>query len=113
MDAQPDRLTEQVGRATQRLIQLRARQMLRDLRKTAREKALSRAADTRHRQELGGAVLAAHMDDWTPPEIVGLLLDGKDRVGHSTTMRLGIRKRGEAYLGLTNSFDVERPPMLH
>ncbi|TDR40481.1 hypothetical protein DFR29_113183 [Tahibacter aquaticus] len=33
--------------------------------------------------------------DWSAAEILGLLLEGKERTGDSPTMRLGMRQRGE------------------
>ena len=89
-----DKLTEQVVRATQRLAQLRARQLLRQLRAASQAKAKARQADFRRRIQFGGAVIAAGLGNWEVSEIVGVLLDGRERCGSSPTLRMSMRKRG-------------------
>lgn len=84
-------------KATQRVAQLRARQLLGEMRTAARAKAELRRLEARRRFELGGAVLAAG-GDWTAAEVVGIMLEARERVGHSPTMRMGLGRRGEDHL---------------
>lgn len=98
MNAPTDRLAQQVAAATQRLGQLKARQLLREMRDAARVKARTRREDVRRRLELAGAVLTAGCGDCEMPELVGLMLDGRERIEASPTIRMGLRKRGEANL---------------
>lgn len=93
-----DRLTDPIVRATQRLAQIHARRLLRDMRAASTSKIRARRLDRKRQVELGGAVIAAGCGDWPASEIVGLVLDGRDRFGGSVTMRLGLRKRGDEYL---------------
>lgn len=99
MDASADgKLARRIASKTEQLGQLVARRLLREQREAMKERARQRRADLERRKELGGAVLAAGLDDWSVSEVVGLLLEGQDHLGYSPTMRLGVRKRGEAYL---------------
>jgi hypothetical protein len=69
------------------------------MRATDRRRSSERRALARRRVELGDAVIKAGCGDWLPAEIVGVLLDARERIGGSSTQRLGMRKRGEAHLG--------------
>jgi len=93
-----DALTAKIERSTKRTAQLQAQRALREMRLAAIERARARKHAARRRYELGETVLLAGLVDWQAAELVGLLLDGKDRYGSSPTMRLGLRKRGEAHL---------------
>lgn len=96
-----ERLAEQIAATTRRLGQLKARELLREMRATDRRRSSERRALARRRVELGDAVLKAGCGDWLPAEIVGVLLDARERFGSSSTQRLGMRKRGEAHLSGT------------
>ncbi|WP_207215847.1 conjugal transfer protein TraD [Pseudolysobacter antarcticus] len=98
MNTHADRLAQQVAIAAQRLGQLKARQMLREMRDAAQVKARTRRADVRRRLELGGAVIIADCADLTMSELIGILVDGKDRIQGSATMRLALGKRGDAWM---------------
>ena len=93
-----DPIEQKIERAGQRLAQLQARLALRDMRRAAKTRASVRRQTARRKYELGEAVLIAGLVDWQAAELVGLLLDGKDRFGSSPTMRLGLGKRGVAHL---------------
>lgn len=103
-------LEEKMARATTRLAQLRAQQLLREMREAKRAKAQIQAEERRQRWELGGAVIAAGFAQWSVPEVVGLLLFAHDHIGASPTMRIGVRQRGEAHLGVTRPAAATGPP---
>jgi hypothetical protein len=92
-------LASEIERATKSISKKLARQMMEEMREAAEAKAKARKEDQRRRFALGGAVIAAGMGEWELAEVVGVLLDGRDRVAGSPTMRLGMRKRGEAAIG--------------
>lgn len=89
-----DVLETRIVKMTHRLAALEARRLLRERQHAAQ----ARKAEMRRRIELGGAVIAAGCGDWLVPEIIGLLLDGMERVGSSPTIRLGMKQRGEQHL---------------
>lgn len=93
-------LETRVANATRRLAQLTARQLLRERRAALRTQAADRRSELQRRMKWGAAVIQAGMDDWEVAEVVGLLVEGKARLGTSTTQRLGLRKQGEAFLGI-------------
>lgn len=93
-----DAIAAKIERATQRVAQLQARRALREMRLATMARARARKHDARRKYELGESVLLAGLVDWQAAELVGLLLDGKDRFGASPTMRMGLRKRGEEHL---------------
>lgn len=104
MSSSSDKLSERVASATQRLAALKARQLMREMRNAHLAKLRARREERRKRLEFGGAVLTAKCTDFSSVEIVGLLLDGKERVGASPTMRLAIRKKGQEWLeGISTS----------
>ncbi|MDR3385436.1 MAG: conjugal transfer protein TraD [Rudaea sp.] len=94
-DTTGDRIASQVARATERIGQLKARQLLREMRADARARARARRADARRRLMFGGVVLHAGFGDWDAAEVLGVLLDAREKIGGSPTLRLGMRKRGE------------------
>ncbi len=47
---------------------------------------------------MGDAVFLAGLAEWEPAEIVGALLDVKERIGGSPTQRMGLRQRGQQLL---------------
>ncbi|MDC8010954.1 conjugal transfer protein TraD [Tahibacter soli] len=96
-------LEERIASAARDLGQLEARRLFKDLTRGARAKTKARRLELRRRFELGGAVVAAGCGDWLVPEIVGLLLDGVERIGDSPTQRLGMKQRGELHLSRRTS----------
>lgn len=93
-----DALTAKIERSARRTAQLQAQRALREMRLATIERVRARKRAARQRYELGDSVLLAGLVDWQAAELVGLLLDGKDRFGASPTMRMGLRKRGEEHL---------------
>jgi hypothetical protein len=93
-----DLMARKIQRAGQRLAQLQARDALRRMRLATQARARARRQEARRKYELGEAVLLAGLVDWQAAELVGLLLDGKDRFGTSPTMRLALRKRGAEHV---------------
>lgn len=93
-----DKHTDAVAKATQRLAMLKARQLLRELRAQKRNRAAEQRRSLQRRMELGHAVLLADVDGYSSEEIVGMLLDAKERLGHSPTQRLAMKKRGEEWM---------------
>jgi hypothetical protein len=91
-------LEDQILRAAKRVAQLSARQMVRDMRQASRTKVRERRDALRRRSSLGDAVVIAGCAHWPAAELVGLLIDGRERFEHSPTQRLALRKRGELLL---------------
>lgn len=89
---------ERVARATERLAVLKARQLLREMREHKKAREAAQRAAVQRRMELGHATFLAGMEDYSSEEVVGLLLDAKERLGHSPTQRLALKKRGEEWL---------------
>ncbi len=92
------KISQRVADMTHRLATLKSRQLLRELQVEQRAKELARKRDARHRQEIGAAVLEAGFGDWHALEVVGVLLDAKERIGDSPTQRLAVRLRAEGHL---------------
>lgn len=95
MESRVERLRERVERETRRLAQARARELLREQRSAMLQRAAGRRLAEKRRAEFGNAVVMAGCEDWDPMEIVGTLMDARERFGSSTTQRLGMRKKGE------------------
>jgi len=74
-------LQDQITRATNRLAQLKARDILKQQRETAKAKEQSRRADAHRKIELGGLVIAAGAEDLDSAELVGVLLAHLDSRG--------------------------------
>lgn len=94
-----ERLTARIAATTHRLGQLKARELLREMRATERRRSSERRTLARRRVELGDAILKAGCGDWDVMEIVGTLVDARERFGLSSTQRLGMRKKGEVACG--------------
>lgn len=94
----PDSIARALERATRDVSQVRARELAREMREKAERQERARKEAFRRRLAMGEIVSRAGLDDWSAAEVLGLLLDGKDRVGESATMRLGMRQRGELQL---------------
>lgn len=93
-------IEERVVNAAREVSQLEARRRLGEMQQALRQKVRIRREERTRRQELGRAVMVAGCGDWDVSEIVGLLLDGAERVGSSPTMRLGMGQRGEHHLAM-------------
>jgi Conjugal transfer protein TraD len=89
---------ERVARATQRLAALKAQQLMREMREQHRARQRARRLQERRRLELGAAVAVSGVDHLSFEELVGMLLDAKERLGSSPTMMLGMRKKGAEWL---------------
>jgi len=121
MTSSEEHIAKQVAKATDRLGQLKARQLLKDMREATRARAQLRRTEMRRRMEFGGAVISAGFERWEPTEVLGVLLDAHDRVASSPTMRLGLRKRGETALSASETLGSEssrtpesrRRPLVH
>jgi len=98
MSKASERQAERLVLATQRLAELKAEQLVREIRAHHRQRARERQLHERRRQELGDAVERSGSVNLTIPELVGVLLDAKERLGSSPTMLLGMRKKGAEWL---------------
>lgn len=94
----PEAIARALERATRDISQVRAKELAREMREKAERQERARKEAFRRRLAMGEIVSRAGLDDWSAAEVLGLLLDGKDRVGESATMRLGMRQRGEPHL---------------
>jgi hypothetical protein len=92
------KISQRVADMTDRLATLKSRQLLRELQLEQRARELIRKRDARRRWEIGTAVLEAGFGDWHALEVVGALLDVKERIGDSPTQRLAVRIRAEGNL---------------
>lgn len=92
------KINQRVAEMTDRLATLKSRQLLRELQFEQRARELIRKRDARRRWEIGTAVLEAGFGDWHALEVVGVLLEAKERIGDSPTQRLAVRIRAEGHL---------------
>lgn len=92
---------DRVARATERLAVLKARQLLREMREQKKKREATQRLNVQRRMELGHASFLAGVEDYTSAEVVGMLLDAKERLGHSPTQRMAMKKRGEEWLRQT------------
>lgn len=98
MSTSDQRMTEQILRATQRVAQLRARQLLKELRAQNRRAVNDRQTALRQKLAMGASVLSAGCGDLTAAELVGMLRHGRERMDASPTARAVLEKRGLEYL---------------
>ena len=98
MSAALEKLDRQIARETRRVEILRAQKKARAaaIRMHDFEQA-QRAAKIRH-QQLARLAGQAQLEEFSPVEVLGILLDGKERARHSPTVRMAVRKRGEEWL---------------
>lgn len=68
------KLQEQIERATNRLAQLKAREIVKARQAEARQRQTARRADAHRKILLGGLVIAADVDHWDEATICGALL---------------------------------------
>jgi hypothetical protein len=114
-------LGERIETTAARLAQLNARERLLAQAEKARAKKLEkrqwaktiagllRSADAHRKIALGGVCIAAGVDDFDAAELCGMLLDARDRVNHSPTVRLALKKRGVEHLDARkDSRDLKR-----
>lgn len=105
-----DRLAEQIARSTQRLAQMKARQLLKLLRAEAQARSIVRRKEMQQRMISGAAVVSAGCSDLDAAEIVGSLLYVRERMDASATMRSTLRKRGQQHLDKSRaSSPLDRP----
>lgn len=92
-----EQLRAQIDRSTQRLAQLRAKEMLAEQRSAARARRDSKRARTQRALQLGEFVMEAGAGEMTGAELVGALLSYRETVV-STGERERHRLRGAAHL---------------
>ncbi|GMV29154.1 MAG: hypothetical protein AMXMBFR59_12790 [Rhodanobacteraceae bacterium] len=95
--AKPGPVERALLRATREVSQAQAKELLQEMRAKAKLKEAARKNEFRRRLAMGEVVSHAGLDDWSTAEVLGLLLEGKERVGASPTMRLGMKQRGEQH----------------
>lgn len=92
-----EKLRAQIDRSTQRLAQLRAREMLSEQREAVRARQANRRADVHRKIQLGGWVVDAGSGEMTGAELVGALLSYREKVV-ATAEREHHRQRGASHL---------------
>lgn len=92
------KLQEQIERATNRLAQLKAREIVKTRQAEARQRQTARRADAHRKILLGGLVIAAEVDHWDEAEICGALLAAADSATASGQTLAQWRERGIAHL---------------
>lgn len=93
-----------------RWAQLEAQKLFQEMLARTKAKEQQRRQAVRRAIQLGESVLAT-ADDWERSELVGALLDARERIRGSPTMRLAARKRGEQHLlGSRPPPAAEAPP---
>ena len=92
-----ERLRAQIDRSTQHLASLRAKEMLAEKRKEAKERKARRQAEVQRKIRLGEFVVEAGAGEMTGAELVGALLIYRETVV-STAERERHRQRGAAHL---------------
>jgi len=111
MSARSDKLSQRLALTTERLASLKAQQLERELRTAYVAKQRARRIELRRRLDLGKAVLTAGCGELAMVEVIGLLLDAKERVGPSPTMKLAMRKKGQDWLAAGPSMAGELGPL--
>lgn len=93
-----DRLANRLLQTTRKIADHQASRLAHERLVALRSRKKERRARLRRRIEVGTAVERAGLADWKLTEIVGALMDVKDRIGASKTMRMAAQKRGEQSL---------------
>jgi hypothetical protein len=93
-----EKVMERIAREAQRLAGLKARELRRSQRRAIRERREAARLEQERRAVFGNAVVCAGLASFEPDEIVGLLLDAKERMGESLTQRMAARKRGQEWM---------------
>ena len=92
-----ERLRAQIDRSTQRLAQLRARELLSEQREATRTRQANRRAELHRKIQLGGLVMDAEAGEMSGAELVGALLSYREKVV-ATGDREFHRQLGAAHL---------------
>lgn len=92
-----EKWTEQLMDLAGKIGGIKARQLSREQRQKARSKDLERRLMARRHALIAEATRTAGLAEWSVPEILGVLLDARERIGHSPTLRLAARKRAEQH----------------
>ncbi|MDH5824221.1 conjugal transfer protein TraD [Luteimonas sp. RD2P54] len=101
-------LHQQIERATTRLAQLKARDLLNQQRAQSREREAQRKRQMRRRGELGQLVIDAGCQDLANGEIVAALLDYRSTY-RDTGSRAEAMARGDAHLAAGAAEGARRP----
>lgn len=101
-------LHQQIERATTRLAQLKARDLLTQQRAQAREREDQRKRQIRRRSELGQLVIEAGCVDLANGEVVSALLDYRS-AHRDTGSRAQAMARGDAHLAALATGNANRP----
>lgn len=104
-----ERWKQQLVETAEQLAQVLAGQLYREQAERQRCAEQNRVLQARRRAELGAAVEKAGLADWNASEIVGVLLEIKDRIGLSRTQRMAAQKRGEQHLGRPHLPTPDKP----
>jgi hypothetical protein len=95
----PDQLRNQVERATQRLANLKARELLAEHRASHQAKIANRRADAHRKIELGGLFLATETGSMEKAELAGVLLSYRNaRAQQGAALIDRMRSQGAAHL---------------
>lgn len=92
-----ERLRAQIDRSTQRLAQLRARELISEQRGAARTREVNRRAELHRKIQLGGMVIAAGAGEMSGAELVGALISYREKAT-TTADREFHRQRGASHL---------------
>lgn len=92
-----ERLRAQIDRSTQRLAQLRAKEMLSEQREAVKTRQANRRAELHRKIQLGGWAMDAGAGEMTGAELVGALLSYREKVV-ATAEREHHRQRGAVHL---------------
>lgn len=90
-----ERAAERVLRSSRQLARQIAGQLLQEQRAKTHARKRARDIELRRKLQFGAAVISAGLGEWDFTEVLGVLLEAKERVGRSPTMRMAARKRGE------------------
>lgn len=89
---------EQLMDLAEKIGGIKARQLSREQRQKDRSKDLERRFRARRHALIAEATRTAGLAEWSIPEILGVLLDARERIGHSPTLRLAATKRAEQHV---------------
>lgn len=98
MSALLAKLDERIERETREIEMLRAQKRAREAALRMQDQEQKKRAAQRHRQQVARLAETARLEEFSPVEVLGMLLDGKERARHSPTVRMAVRKRGEEWL---------------
>lgn len=104
-----DRLANRLVQTTRKIADLQANRLAHERLVAVRLRKKERRARLRRRIELGSAIETAGLSDWKVAELVGALLDLRDRIGASKTQRMAAQKRGEQHMGRPHLPTPDKP----